>query len=58
MGAAGSVEGLPGVRKLQNFVAMKAFNLRNREGITLAQQFEALKRKDQNVRELILIFIL
>ncbi|ETV80521.1 hypothetical protein H257_06783 [Aphanomyces astaci] len=48
MGAGGSVEALPGAKKLQCFVAMKAFNLRHSESKTLAQQFQGLCRHDSS----------
>ncbi|KAF0697269.1 Aste57867_12041 [Aphanomyces stellatus] len=47
MGAAGSVDALPGgARKLQYFVAMKAFNLRQAEAKSLRDQFTFLKLGD------------
>ncbi|OQS07553.1 hypothetical protein THRCLA_00447 [Thraustotheca clavata] len=49
MGAGGSIEQVPGARKLQNFIAMKAFNLRQAEGKTISQQFSEFKFKDDGV---------
>ncbi|ETW09795.1 hypothetical protein H310_00274 [Aphanomyces invadans] len=47
MGAGGSVEALPGAKKLQCFVAMKAFNLRHAASKSLDQQFQNLRRHDR-----------
>ena len=47
MGAAASVDTAPGARKLQNFMAMKAYNLRQSGVKSVTQQLNHLKQKDE-----------
>ncbi|EQC33154.1 hypothetical protein SDRG_09141 [Saprolegnia diclina VS20] len=54
MGAGGSVDDVP--RKLQNFIAMKAYNLRQASGMSIAQQFAPLKQTHPTTKDEVLDF--